>query len=50
MFDDQPALLEKYEYLLNKIDVLVNKQMMFVQTRLAAEKWSEIVNFYYSYT
>ena len=32
VFDDQPALLEKYEYLINRIDELVNKQMTFVKT------------------
>ena len=32
MFDDQPALFEKYEYLLGKIDELVNKKMTFVRT------------------
>ena len=32
MFDDQPALLEKYEYLLDKIEKFMKKQMMFVKT------------------
>ena len=32
VFDDQSALLEKYEYLLDKIQELVQKQMTFVKT------------------
>ena len=32
VFSDQPALLEKYIYPLNKIDELVKKQMTYVKT------------------
>ena len=32
VFDDNSALLEKYEYLLNKIDELIVKQTTFVKT------------------
>ena len=32
VFEDQPALLEKYEYVLNEIDELVHKQINFVKT------------------
>ena len=38
VFEDQPLLLEKYEYLLNKIDELVSKQITFVKTVFERKK------------